>query len=361
MTSAGREHLLLINTGSSSVKLTVWGEGRALVARGFARDASIDLTELVAPHGPIDAVVHRVVHAGEVQRHALITPAVEAAIRDASSLAPLHNPMALRYIAAARAAFGAATPQVAALDTAFFADLPPEAATYALPPEVGPARRYGFHGLAHAFMARRCLELDRRGPRRLVTLQLGAGCSATAIRDGRALDTSMGFSPSEGLMMASRSGDVDPGLLVHLLRTRGYSADGLDRLINERGGLLGVCGESAMREVLRLAATGDSRAALAVELYCHRVRKVIGAYAAVLGGVDAVVFGGGVGENAGEIRRRIIDPLAWMGLDLDGVRNAARPVDQPITSAASRATAWVVHLDEAAEMARIGGGLLRAA
>jgi acetate kinase len=176
--------------------------------------------------------------------------------------------------------------------------------------------------------------------------------------DGRALDTSMGFSPSEGLMMATRSGDVDPGLLIHLLRTQRCSADELDGLINERAGLLGVCGHSAMPEVLRLAAGGEPRASHALDLYCHRVRKVIGAFAAVLGGLGAVVFGGGVGENASEVRRRILEPMSWLGFDLDLARNGSKPIDAPITSAASRASAWVVHLDEAAEMARIAGALL---
>jgi acetate kinase len=361
MTRDRPERFLLVNTGSSSVKLTVWGDGRVLQARKVGRDDPIDLAAFSAPYGAASAVVHRVVHAGEVQRHCVITPAIEAAIRAASPLAPLHNPIALQYIAAARRSFGAGVPQLAALDTAFFADLPEHAASYALPSEIGPVRRYGFHGLAHAFMARRCLELDRRGPRRLVTLQLGAGCSATAILDGRAVDTSMGFSPSEGLMMATRAGDVDPGLLIHLVRTRAFGADDLDRVVNARGGLLGVCGHDAIPDVVRLAAAGDRRAGLALELYCYRVRKVIGAYAAVLGGLDAVVLGGGVGENDVEVRRRTLTPLAWLGLDLDRVRNEARPADQTITGPDSRVAAWVVRLDEAAEMARIAGALLRAA
>jgi acetate kinase len=350
---------LLVNTGSSSVKLTVWHNGRALASQRFGRDDAVDLAAFAAPHGPVDAVVHRVVHALEVQCHAALTPAVEQAVRDAAPLAPLHNPIALRFIDAARAAFGPGTPQLAALDTAFFADLPPHAATYALAPEAGPARRYGFHGLAHAYMSGRCRALlDARAPRRVVTLQLGAGCSAAAVLDGRAVETSMGFSPSEGLVMAKRSGDVDPGLLVHLVRTRGFTADDLDRLINERGGLAGLCGHDAMSDVLALAAAGDARAALALELYCHRIRKFIGAYAAVMGGLDAVVFGGGVGENAPEVRRRVVAPLAWLGLDLDAVRNEAGPLDGPITSARSRASAWVVRVDEAAEMARVAGELL---
>lgn len=359
MTDYDRARLLLINTGSSSVKLTVWGEGRALRADSFAPDDVVDLAEVPAAFGRLDAVVHRVVHAGDVRSHGFLTATVYAAIRDATPLAPLHNPIALRYIAAAKTAFGPLMPQLVAIDTAFFADLPAHAATYALPPEVGPVCRYGFHGLAHSFLLRRCRELDRRPPRRLVTLQLGAGCSATAIGDGAPRETSMGFSPSEGLMMASRSGDVDPGLLIHLVRTRGCSADDLDQLVNHRGGLLGVSGHSAMPEVLALAEVGDARAGLALELYCHRVRKMIGAYAAVLGGLDAVVFAGGVGENAVEVRRRILQPFAWIGLDLDAARNAANPVDGPVTTATSRVAAWVIHVDEAAEMAHIATTLLR--
>ncbi len=352
--------LLLVNTGSSSVKVTVWAGDWALSTQRFDRDDHVDLAAFAAPLGRVDAVAHRIVHAGDLQRHAFICSSVEAAIREASPLAPLHNALALRYLAAARTAFGPNVPQIAALDTAFFADLPEPAARYALPPEV-KGRRYGFHGLAHAFMARRSLELDPRRPRRLVTLQLGAGCSATAVREGRALDTSMGFSPSEGLMMASRSGDVDPGLIVHLLRTRGYSADELDRMINERAGLVGVCGHSAMPEVLRLAETQDAHAMLALDLYCHRVRKVIGAFAAVLGGLDAVVFGGGVGENAAEVRKRIVEPFSWLGLDLDEAKNAANAADEPITRTNSQASAWVIAVDESAEMARIARTLLQAA
>jgi acetate kinase len=350
--------LLLVNTGSSSVKLTVWSEAGALRARSVGRDEAVDLAGFVGPLGPVEAVVHRVVHAGDLSRHAAITPAIEEAIRRASPLAPLHNPIALRYIAAARTAFGKGTPQLAAVDTAFFADMPEVAKTYALAPELG-ARRYGFHGLAHAFMSRRCAELDPRRPRRVVTLQLGAGCSATAVLDGAAVDTSMGFSPSEGLVMASRSGDVDPGLLVHLIRAHEFSADDLDRAINQQGGLLGLCGSGAMPEVLDRAAAGEPSASLALALYGYRVRKVIGAYAAVLGGLEAVVFGGGVGQNAAEVRRQILEPLAWLGVELDGARNRSKPVDEPITRAESRASAWVIQLDEAQEMARVAEALLR--
>jgi acetate kinase len=351
--------LLLINAGSSSVKLTLRQGGRTVESRRHSREEPVDLAAL-APARAIDAVVHRVVHAGDVRKHGLLTPAVEDAIREATPLAPLHNPAALHYIDEARRAFGPNVHHVAALDTAFFADLPQRASIYALPPEAGPVRRYGFHGLAHAFMSRRCMELDFRRPRRLVTLQLGAGCSGAAVLDGHPIDTSMGFSPAEGLMMATRSGDLDPGLIIHWVRTRGYGADALARMIEARGGLLGVCGEAGMPDVLRRVAAGDQRAALALDLYCYRVCKLVGAYAAALGGIDAVVFAGGVGENAPEVRRRILEPLGWLGFELDGVRNAANDADDRITRADGDRAAWVVRLDEAAEMARIADALLRA-
>lgn len=359
MSSDARPRLLIVNTGSSSVKLTVRAGDRTLHALKVAPDDDIDLATFVAPYRPIDAVIHRVVHAGDVRRHTHITHDVQQAIENASSLAPLHNPMALRYIARSRVAFGSSMPQLAAVDTAFFAKMPAHAAHYALPPDIGAAPRYGFHGLAHAFMARRVAELDARAPHRIVTLQLGAGCSATAVRDGCALDTSMGFSPSEGLVMARRSGDVDPGLLIHLVRTRGYTADDLDRVVNARGGLLGLCGDDDMAKVVQRAEANDARAALALDLYCYRVRKVIGAFAGVLGGLDALVFGGGVGENAPEVRRRIVGQLGWLGVELDPARNAGRPTDEAITTSVSWVTAWVLAVDEAAEMTVIAGELLR--
>jgi acetate kinase len=353
-----RRRFLLVNTGSSSVKLTMWLNGVAVRSERLGRDDDVDLAAFVAPYGSIDAVVHRVVHAGDVQRHVVLTPALEHAIHDATPLAPLHNPQALRFIARARSVFGPEVPQLAAVDTAFFIDLPAESARYALSPEAGNFRRYGFHGLAHSYMNRRCFALDHVGPRRIISLQLGAGCSAAAAFDGVAIESSMGFSPSEGLMMATRAGDVDPGLLIHLVR-RGASADDLDRLINREGGLVGVCGDDDMRTVLARADAGDPRASLALAMYCHRIRKIVGAFSVALGGVEAIVFGGGVGENSPEIRSRVIDPLRWLGIDLDHAHNRRiNEHDAIITSGDTRASVWVVHVDEAAEMARIGEALL---
>jgi acetate kinase len=350
---------LLINTGSSSVKVTAWSGEQAVRAHTFDLNDTVDLRGFAAGHGPLEAITHRVVHAGELRRHAPLTVDTEWCIRDAIPLAPLHNPLALRFIAAARAAFGKSVPQLAAVDTAFFATLPRAAATYALPAEVGPLRRYGFHGLAHSFMVRRAAELGVRRPRRLVTLQLGAGCSAAAVLDGAAADTSMGFSPLEGLMMATRAGDVDPGVLLYLLRARGYTGAELSTLLNERAGLVGVCGRADMADVVRAAGAGDAPAELALELYCRRIQKTIGAYAAVLGGIDAVIFGGGVGEHAPEVRRRVLEPLGWLGVELDGERNNDATGDERITTEASRVVAWVAHVDEAREMAGITADLMK--
>ncbi len=352
---------LLVNTGSSSVKLTLFHQGRARRHQSSPPDASLDLRAF-AGEEPLRAVAHRFVHGGELRRHCIVDRRSEERLRAASVLAPLHNPPALRGLAAARRAFPG-VPQLAILDTAFFAELPAVAQSYAIAPELG-IRRYGFHGLAHASMARQCAGLERR-PRRLVTLQLGAGCSAAALHDGRPIDTSMGFSPAEGLVMATRAGDVDPGALVHLVRERGYSAAQLDELVNERSGLLGLCGQSSMSAVVEAAERGDARAALALDLYGYRIQKTIGAYAAALGGLDAIAFGGGVGESVAAVHAAVLKPLRWLGLEL---REPAAPDERrpprgdaevrTLTSDTSPVAAYVVHVDEAAEMAHAAEVLL---
>ena len=278
----------------------------------------------------IDAVGCRVVHGGaHFTAPALIDDAVLAAISAASALAPLHNAPALAVIAALRAARGDATPIVAAFDTAFHRTLPPYAATYAIPyalSERHGIRRFGFHGLAHRALAGRYAALSGKTlvGTRLITLQLGNGCSAAAVADGRSVETSMGLTPLEGLMMGTRAGDVDPALVGILARAEGVDVAEVERWLNERSGLLGVSGVSAdMRAVLAVAQQGDQRAALAVEMFCYRARRTIGAYLAVLGGADAIVFGGGIGEHQAEVRARICAEMTWCGLALDPLRNAA--------------------------------------
>lgn len=353
--------ILTVNSGSTSVKLAAF--------RRAARDGALSLVErrhytsepdprgalrdfvsrIEAPQ--IRAVGHRVVHGGtRFVEPVRIDSAVEAALGELSELAPLHNPKALEWIAAARGCCGAHVPQVAVFDTAFFARLPRVAAEYALPPRAGVqlgVRRYGFHGIAHEALWRRWCERhrERRGSGRVITLQLGGGCSMAAIDAGRPLDTTMGFSPLEGLVMATRCGDVDPAAVAYLAHKLQTSADSVIEMMNHESGLLGVSGVSDdMRAVL---AERSEAAQLAVELYCYRARKTIGAFLAVLGGCDAIVFGGGVGEHLPEIRARILAPLGWAGAQLDARANdAARGDETRISLPESAIELCVIPVDE---------------
>jgi acetate kinase len=291
-----------------------------------------------------------------------VDDALEARIDELSALAPLHNPRALVWLRAARRRWPD-TPQFAVFDTAFYAGLPARARTYALPAEQArdPAlRRYGFHGTAHhAMWADWCTlrpDLDRGG--RLISLQLGGGCSVTATAQGRPRDTSMGFSPLAGLVMATRSGDLDPGLVLHLLRSGDTTAAGLEHRLNHEAGLKGLSGTSGdMRELL---AADDERAHAAVDLYCYRARKYLGAYAAALEGVDGIVFGGGVGENAAAVRSAILAPMAWLGVHLDPDANAdPAAAGGRITTADSPVEARVVAVDEGRILAGSGRDLMQ--
>ena len=307
---------------------------------------------------PIGAAVHRVVHGGATFTAPTVLDAtVLAQLETLSELAPLHNPPALTAIRAVQSALGADVPMVAVFDTAFHRALPPCAANYPLPHELAARhglRRFGFHGIAHEYMLRRYAHLAGVPIEKavIITLQLGGGCSAAAIRDGHSVDTSMGFTPLEGLMMSTRAGDLDPGLLLYLARKEGMGVADLEDMLNQRSGLLGVSGRSAdMREVLA-AASHDTRAALAVDMFCYRARKCIGAYLAALGGAQAVVFGGGIGENDPLIRQHICEGLDWFGLLLDPARNeSATGVEGRISRDDARVQAWVVPVDEAALMA----------
>ncbi|MEI8013257.1 MAG: acetate kinase [Nitrospira sp.] len=313
----------------------------------------------------VDAVGHRVVHGGEQFREpVMIDDDVVAAIDRLAEFAPLHIPGSMAGIEGARAALGSHIPMVAVFDTAFHRSIPPRAAAYAIDLDLARKHgihRYGFHGIAHASLAGICAAAVNRplGELRLITLQLGNGCSATAIDRGRSVDTSMGFTPLEGLVMGTRSGDLDPAVVGHLVRKEGLSVDEVERLLNERSGLLGVSGLSHdMRELLK-AAEGkpDSRAALALDMFCYRIRKYIGAYLAVLGGADALVFGGGIGERAAVIRARICDGMEWCGVRLDPVRNQAAvglaPGDaMKISEEGAPLACYVAGVDEELEIAR---------
>ncbi len=362
----GVMRLLAVNTGSSSVRLALYaGDGgvlRLLAERHNDEETQPELIlrDFIGSEA-VDVVAHRIVHGGaKLAAPCLIDADVEAEIERLSALAPLHNPLALVWVRACRTLLGN-IPQVAVFDTGFYAALPAASRSYALPQQLAQRlglRRYGFHGIAHQAMWRRWRKLSpgiAKGGR-VISLQLGAGCSITAVADGVAQDTSMGFSPLEGLVMATRSGDLDPGLLLHLLRSEQMSIAELDHLLNHESGLLGMAGENDMRKLL---VSNEPEAQLAVELYCYRARKYIGAYLAVLGGADAILFGGGVGEHAPEIRERILAGLEWAGIVLDRERNQAAAGNEAcISRDDSPVAVWVIAVDEAQLLVEEAANLL---
>jgi acetate kinase len=283
---------------------------------------------IIGDDAELFCVGHRVVHGGELFREpAVVDDAVVAAIRSLIPLAPLHNPSNLLGIEAARLRFPG-IPQVAVFDTAFHHTLPPAAYRYALPRELyeqHQVRRYGFHGSSHAHVAREAaLFLGRPlEALNLITLHLGNGASAAAIRGGRSIDTSMGMTPLEGLVMGTRSGDLDPAIPFYLIRQLALPPEKVENLLNKESGLKGVCGFSDMREIQQRAGEGDEQAALAFEMFCYRVRKYIGAYLAVLGRLDAIVFTGGIGENSGAVRSAVCGGVRHLGITVDERKNGS--------------------------------------
>ena len=310
----------------------------------------------------IEAVGHRVVHGGEQFTHsALIDADVLRGIEETIDLAPLHNPHNLKGIQAARQALGPKIPQVAVFDTSFHATLPEHAYLYAIPYSLyrrHRVRRYGFHGTSHRYVAYRYRKLTdtTRENTRLITLHLGNGCSACAIVGGNSVDTSMGFTPLEGLVMGTRSGDLDPAILEFISVKEGLSIAEVDTLLNKQSGLLGISGLTHdMRDLLAEEREHDDRRArLAIEIFCYRIRKYIGAYLAAMGGADAVVFAGGIGENSPEIRARVIDEMEWAGLSLDAAANTATVdgAEGRISRDGARLAAWVIPTDEEMLVAR---------
>ncbi len=350
-------HILVINAGSSSLKYQLFvlpsnaprcrgqieriGTDGALIrhqvetaspqvierkaviadhAAGFAQMLALlvdPAAGVIAAPDAIDAVGHRVVHGGERFADAtLITPAVKETIRDLFSLAPLHNPLNYQCIELAERTFPNAR-QVAVFDTAFHQTMPDYAFRYALPNEL-----YGFHGTSHRYVSQQAMAWLGKPAAKLISIHLGNGSSITAVDSGRSMDTSMGFSPLSGLVMGTRSGDVDPAVVFYLI-TRGYSPEAVNQLLNKESGLLGLTGFSDMRDVRKALAAGDSGAALAGELYAYRVRKYIGAYVAVLNGLDAILFTGGIGENDSAMREAICTRLDVLGVALDPEKNSA--------------------------------------
>lgn len=353
--------ILLLNAGSSSLKAALMTVDGKVIVNGLADWAgAVTHYQFAGPDGKkhdeevpwkghvqaverfvgdlpeamrsdLTAVGHRVVHGGQFTSSVRITPDIRSRISALADLAPLHNPPSLAALAAAEAALPD-IPHVAIFDTAFHATMPPEAYTYPVPESWTRAwgiRRFGFHGLSHAYCARRAAEMLGRPVTdlRLVVCHLGHGCSASAVRAGRCVDTTMGFTPLEGLMMGTRSGTIDPSIVLHVQQHHGLTAEQIEKALNRESGLLGVSGTSAdMRQLLAAAAKGDDRARLALDIYTHRVRQAIGALAVTMGGIDALVFTAGVGEHAAEIRARSCSGLECLGLELDAGANAsARP------------------------------------
>ena len=363
--------LLTVNTGSSSTRIAAFrsdgGGGKRLVSAQYNAENHSPRSILDAFLAEIDnleveAIVHRIVHGGEaLSEPCLINKDVEREIQRLSELAPLHNPLALSWIQACREILGPQLLQIAVFDTGFYANLPAVAATYALPHDLSKKyglRRYGFHGIAHQAMWERWRKLrpDLKEGGRIISIQLGSGCSITAIERGRPEDTSMGFSPLEGLVMATRCGDLDPGLITYLLR-EDFTLDEVENMLNTASGLLGLSGKSEDMRVL--FKTGNSQARLAVSLYCYRVRKYLGAYLAVLGGAEGVVFGGGVGENSPPVREQILKNMEWLGIELDPEANAAAiGREAKISTSKSGIDVWVISVDEAAILANEGAAVL---
>jgi len=318
--------------------------------------------EAVKSVADVHAVGHRVVHGGERFTHSVeITDEVLRGIEDCIELAPLHNPANIRGIQAAREVFGTGLPQVAVFDTAFHQTLPDYAYLYALPYQWYRryrVRRYGFHGTSHRYVAYRYRKIRdiSREETNVITLHLGNGCSAAAIRAGDSVDTSMGMTPLEGLVMGTRSGDVDPAIGDYIGAKEGLSAQEVDSILNKQSGLIGISGlTNDMRELLDEAReSGDRRARLAIEIFCYRIRKYVGAYMAVLGGADALVFTGGIGENSAEIRARVCEGLGWMGVELDATRNEEMVARREglISLEGSRVAVYVIPTDEELLIAR---------
>lgn len=387
----GSRTVLVVNAGSSSLKYQVLdavsgevaasgmidrigGSGRLRHTTGdqtheedvSCRDhgEALDAArEALRRHGPdlsgggLLAVGHRVVHGGpRFSEPVVVDDEVVDAIRELVPLAPLHNPANLEGILSARESFPG-VPQVAVFDTAFHQTLPRAAHTYAVPAhwrDEHRVRRYGFHGTSHRYVSRRTAELLGRPPEdcSVIVLHLGNGASACAVRGGRSVDTSMGLSPLEGLVMGTRSGDVDPALGAYLARVADLDATAYDEALNHRSGLAGLAGVSDLRELEKRRADGDDDAELAFEVMTYRLRKYVGAYAVALGGVDGIAFTGGIGENSAAVREAVLEGLGVLGVVLDAEANAAGEPERCVTAAESRVPAWVVPTREELEIAR---------
>lgn len=353
------------NAGELKVK-TAKGDRLEAELTSDSREAAIDRmletlwqgkTQVINSLNEIDIVGHRVVHGGQdYQQSTPISPEVKEAIARLAMFAPVHNPVNLAGIEAIENILPN-RPQAAVFDTAFHAELPPDAYVYPGPYEwlENGIRRYGFHGISHQYCTRRAAQILNRNfaDLRLISCHLGNGCSLAAVSGGKSIDTTMGFTPLDGLMMGSRSGALDPGILIHLLRRSDCTAEQLDNILNRNSGLKGISGVSSdMRQIFEAIEKGNSRAQLALDIYLHRLRAGIGAMLASLGGLDAVIFTGGVGENAAALRAAACENFGFMGLKLDAEKNQRSPVDEDIAAVDSAVRVLVIHAQEDWEIAR---------
>jgi acetate kinase len=347
---------------SASVSTAALRDTRAAVELIVRWACSDEGPEQITSVADIHAVGHRVVHGGEHFKQSVkIDAEVLRAIEDCIELAPLHNPTNIKGIQAAREVLGSGLPQVAVFDTAFHQTLPEQAYLYAIPYQLyrrHRIRRYGFHGTSHRYVAYRYRQLQNigRDDTNVITIHLGNGCSIAGIRSGNSQDTSMGLTPLEGLVMGTRSGDLDPAIVDFICVKEGLTSNEVETLLNKQSGLLGISGlTNDMRELLaEERENNDRRAHLAIEIFCYRVRKYIGAYLAAIGGADAVIFTGGIGENSPEVRSRICSGLAWISLSLDEEKNslAQKGFEGKISNDDSRLAAYVIPTDEELLIAR---------
>jgi acetate kinase len=354
--------VLVVNAGSSSLKLRLLNPTDEVVVTAdlsatHGRFDGKEVDDVLSSLGTVDAVGHRIVHGGNLfTGPVLIDGNVRQRLESLTSLAPLHQPPALAALDVVSAALPH-VPEIACFDTAFHASIPPAAATYAIPEEwrrSHAVRRYGFHGLSHAYAARRAAEmLDRTSKDlRIVTCHLGAGASLAAVRGGVSVDTTMGFTPLEGLVMATRSGTIDPGIIPWLEQNAGLAVEEIADALERRSGVAGLAGTSDMREVIESAEAGDPDARLAVDVYLHRLCGSVAAMVASLGGLDVLVFTGRVGERAAPIRERAVEALRWLGAELDAERNRAVEADAEISAPGAAVSILVIESREDLEIAR---------
>jgi acetate kinase len=366
--------ILAINAGSSSLKFALFGQGEPP-----RRLLSGQLERIGMPGGPVDhascvepvlqqmtktgeqlsAIGHRIVHGGpRYVETSKVTPDLLEELRRISPFDPEHLPGEIALIEAFARRFPT-IPQIACFDTAFHRELPRVSRILPIPRkyEASGVRRYGFHGLSYSYLVETLRRQAGSLPRRLVLAHLGNGSSLAAVRDGRSVDTTMGFTPTAGLPMSRRSGDLDPGLVDYLARTEGMTPEQFHEMVNTKSGLLGISETSSDVRDLLAREREDIRAAEALAVFCYRIKQAIGAFAAALGGLDTLVFSGGVGENAAEIRARIVDGLGFLGVELDHERNGAHA--EVITREGSRVTVRVIHTDEESEIARSALAVLR--